>query len=335
MKKSINLFIGVVVAAIFLNAAFLFAEESINIPPEAKQLMEKLQSNGDLSDEEVERLEERLMELAKESYESSNMPKTDEMKQFEKSSTLTTLNLVKVQIYLYYIQNSALPESLNQLNDPEKSMLPLGDTLLKDKWGELFQYSIEQEHYVIWSKGADKISGTEDDIRLRSSSESKDMINDMADAVRTSGQDAITINRLNQLQKEGKSIEEIEKILREEQGSPLNAEIIEILNLYKPSNFSYKARNAAARADIAANIATALKLYELDNNIFPNTKDGLKALVKAPNSAKNWQGPYLQKLPKDPWGNPYIYVCPSNTKKGYALFSCGPDGRINTEDDIK
>src|SRR3990167_2298933 len=55
---------------------------------------------------------------------------------------------------------------------------------------------------------------------------------------------------------------------------------------------SEQARVSATRADIKANIATALKLYELDNGIFPTTDEGLEALLAQPSSAANWNGPY-------------------------------------------
>ena len=70
---------------------------------------------------------------------------------------------------------------------------------------------------------------------------------------------------------------------------------------------SEEARVAVAHADIEVNVATALKLYELDNGAYPTTEEGLAALETAPPSAKNWKGPYLEKDPIDPWGNKYIY----------------------------
>ncbi|MBI2495547.1 MAG: type II secretion system protein GspG [Candidatus Omnitrophica bacterium] len=59
---------------------------------------------------------------------------------------------------------------------------------------------------------------------------------------------------------------------------------------------SEEARKAVARADIDLNIATAIKLYELDNGAFPTTDEGLNALSSAPVSAKNWKGPYLENI---------------------------------------
>jgi len=64
-----------------------------------------------------------------------------------------------------------------------------------------------------------------------------------------------------------------------------------------------QARVAAARADIEANLTTALDLYELDNGRYPTTEQGLRALIRKPFSSpipKNWNGPYLKKK-KEPF----------------------------------
>ena len=76
-----------------------------------------------------------------------------------------------------------------------------------------------------------------------------------------------------------------------------------------------QARVAAAGADINANIATGLKLYELDNGSFPSTSEGLNALLTKPSSAKNWNGPYLERKPVDPWGKEYEYKSPGDHRK--------------------
>jgi len=97
---------------------------------------------------------------------------------------------------------------------------------------------------------------------------------------------------------------------------------------------SEQARESASRADIKANIATALKLYELDNGCFPSTDEGLKALLQKPSSAKNWKGPYLERTPIDPWGKEYQYKSPgSHREYDYDLYSFGRDG-AESDDDI-
>lgn len=96
-----------------------------------------------------------------------------------------------------------------------------------------------------------------------------------------------------------------------------------------------QARVTAARADIEANIATALKLYELDNGNFPSSSEGLSALLSKPSSANNWNGPYLEKKPIDPWGREYKYKSPGEHRQSdYDLYSLGKDG-TESADDVK
>jgi general secretion pathway protein G len=100
-----------------------------------------------------------------------------------------------------------------------------------------------------------------------------------------------------------------------------------------------QAKRTAARADIEANISTAMDLYHTDNGRYPTTEQGLKALIEKPTTgtvADNWSGPYLKKkkMPQDPWGREYVYVCPgAHNSDEYDLSSLGPDG-IQSSDDI-
>lgn len=90
-----------------------------------------------------------------------------------------------------------------------------------------------------------------------------------------------------------------------------------------------EARVTAAKHDLAT-ISQALKLYRLDIGRYPTTEQGLKALVERPSSdpvPQNWKnGGYLDRLPNDPWGNPYQYANPG-TKGEVDLFSYGADGK--------
>ena len=91
-----------------------------------------------------------------------------------------------------------------------------------------------------------------------------------------------------------------------------------------------EARRAKARMQMES-IETSLKLYKLDNGAYPRTEQGLKALVELPTTAplpKNWRKDgYLErgKVPKDPWGNDYIYLSPGAHGE-YDLISYGADG---------
>ena len=99
---------------------------------------------------------------------------------------------------------------------------------------------------------------------------------------------------------------------------------------------SEQAKVSAAKADINANLSTALKLYELDNGRYPSSEDGgLSALSTKPSNASTWNGPYIEKAPNDPWGREYRYKSPGvHRAYDYDLYSLGHDG-VESGDDIK
>ena len=91
------------------------------------------------------------------------------------------------------------------------------------------------------------------------------------------------------------------------------------------------ARATAARTDVH-NIMQALKLYKLDNQRYPTPEQGLAALVQRPSTPPvpgNWK-PYLEKLPGDPWGQPYQYLNPG-IKGEVDVMSFGADGKSGGE----
>ncbi|GMG88240.1 type II secretion system major pseudopilin GspG [Biformimicrobium ophioploci] len=98
-----------------------------------------------------------------------------------------------------------------------------------------------------------------------------------------------------------------------------------------------EARVKAAMADLSA-IDTALKMYKMDNFVYPSSDQGLQALVSRPSGfpeAKNWSPDgYLGKMPKDPWGNEYQYISPGSNG-AYDLFSLGADGKPGGEGEAK
>ena len=93
---------------------------------------------------------------------------------------------------------------------------------------------------------------------------------------------------------------------------------------------SEQAKIAAARADIEANLSSALDLYEIDNGAYP---EKLEDLMVKPSNAVNWKGPYLKRKPVDPWGNPYVYKYPG-THGDYDLMSCGKSGTEGGEGEV-
>jgi general secretion pathway protein G len=88
-----------------------------------------------------------------------------------------------------------------------------------------------------------------------------------------------------------------------------------------------EARVVAAKQDIAA-IMQSLKLYRIDNSRYPMTDQGLEALVTRPSTGPqptNWKS-YLDKVPKDPWGQTYLYLNPG-VHGEIDVFSLGADGQ--------
>ncbi|MBW1828154.1 MAG: type II secretion system major pseudopilin GspG [Deltaproteobacteria bacterium] len=116
--------------------------------------------------------------------------------------------------------------------------------------------------------------------------------------------------------------------------------ILSILALYvgpKIMGRPQEARINAAMMQIKS-METALKMYKLDTGVYPSTEQGLEALVQPPEVGQltnNWKkGGYLEKgkVPKDPWGNEYIYLSPgAQNIDDFDLMSYGPDGQPGGE----
>ncbi|MBW9265956.1 MAG: type II secretion system major pseudopilin GspG [Candidatus Thiodiazotropha sp. (ex. Lucinisca nassula)] len=96
-----------------------------------------------------------------------------------------------------------------------------------------------------------------------------------------------------------------------------------------------QARITKAKSDIRA-LEAALNLYRLDNMIYPTTDQGLEALVSKPTDSpepRNWkEGGYLDRLPVDPWGNPYLFLSPG-THGVIDIYSAGLDSQ-SADDDL-
>jgi general secretion pathway protein G len=93
-------------------------------------------------------------------------------------------------------------------------------------------------------------------------------------------------------------------------------------------NRADEARVQKAQADFKA-IETSLKIYRLDNYVYPTTEQGLESLVEAstlsPEPRNFKEGGYLSELPIDPWGRPYLYLSPGEHKE-VDIYSLGADG---------
>jgi general secretion pathway protein G len=97
-----------------------------------------------------------------------------------------------------------------------------------------------------------------------------------------------------------------------------------------------EAKQLKAKMQIES-LETALKLYKLDNGMYPDTEQGLQALIEQPETGalpKNWRKDgYLEKgrVPKDPWENDFLYLSPG-AHGDYDIISYGADGVPDGED---
>ena len=95
-------------------------------------------------------------------------------------------------------------------------------------------------------------------------------------------------------------------------------------------------QESVARMFVEDTVKTPLMQYRINMGSYPSTEEGLAALVNAPEQRRErWKGPYVSKLPEDPWGNPYKYRYPGvKNPSSYDVWSTGPDKQDGTDDDI-
>ncbi|MBY5974325.1 type II secretion system major pseudopilin GspG [Ferrimonas balearica] len=90
-----------------------------------------------------------------------------------------------------------------------------------------------------------------------------------------------------------------------------------------------QARAARVQSDLSV-LKSAVELYRLDNFVYPSTEQGLEALVRRPTQPpepENWASAgYIDRLPQDPWGRPYLYLQPG-VHGAFDIFTLGADGQ--------
>jgi general secretion pathway protein G len=96
-----------------------------------------------------------------------------------------------------------------------------------------------------------------------------------------------------------------------------------------------ESRQTVAKQQIEG-FSSALEMYRLDTTRYPTQEQGLQALVTQPQGISNWKGPYLTRkfIPKDPWGNNYVYIYPGE-HGDYDIISYGADGNPGGEGEDK
>lgn len=80
-------------------------------------------------------------------------------------------------------------------------------------------------------------------------------------------------------------------------------------------------------------IATAMAMFRVDTKQWPSQRLGLYALAKD-YAIEGWKGPYINWAYNDRWGNPFVYEMPLSPFEAPVVFSCGPDGKPHTADDL-
>lgn len=84
-----------------------------------------------------------------------------------------------------------------------------------------------------------------------------------------------------------------------------------------------------ARADVRL-IEQAIEMYRLDTRRYPTLEEGIDVLAQPPRGSSLRTESYIKSLPRDPWGNPYLYLIPGEHGT-FDVFSYGADGRSGGE----
>ena len=101
--------------------------------------------------------------------------------------------------------------------------------------------------------------------------------------------------------------------------------VLAALVVPKVQDYQNQAKEGAAKSQIGR-IASILQKFRLDCDRFPTTEEGLNALVSQPSDATGWKGPYLDRIPLDPYGNAFQYQSPGPTSDDSFLLTCVGNG---------
>lgn len=107
-----------------------------------------------------------------------------------------------------------------------------------------------------------------------------------------------------------------------------------LILLFPPHRHGHPISKSKIAQNDLHTISNVLLRFEVENDRFPTTEEGLMALRIKPANCPNWDGPYLDRDPIDPWGTPYHYRYPGTGGKDFDIWSAGPDRKDGTEDDI-
>jgi general secretion pathway protein G len=101
-----------------------------------------------------------------------------------------------------------------------------------------------------------------------------------------------------------------------------------LIALVAPQVLGFRGRANVQAAQVQVrNIESAIQNYQLDVGRPPSQTEGLQALVTQPAGVASWSGPYLTRLPDDPWGHPYQYRIPGENGRAFDVVSLGSDSQ--------
>jgi general secretion pathway protein G len=96
-------------------------------------------------------------------------------------------------------------------------------------------------------------------------------------------------------------------------------------------NYVKQANVGAAKTQVKM-LSDAIEGYKLDHKNYPESESGLQALIENVDDLETWKGPYIKGvIPKDPWGNEYVYRCPGEDDRPFEVISYGADGEAGGE----
>lgn len=111
--------------------------------------------------------------------------------------------------------------------------------------------------------------------------------------------------------------------------------LVLLASIIGPRVIGYLGSSRAKTAHVQIeSLVTAMELFHIDVGRYPNSSEGLAALVKSPGNIPGWNGPYLAKgdVPQDPWGRPYLYQAGQNGNS-FEIKSLGADGKEGGTDE--
>jgi len=86
-----------------------------------------------------------------------------------------------------------------------------------------------------------------------------------------------------------------------------------------------------------ASVEDTLETFKMDNSVYPDTEEGLNALVSNPDPEKYPQyshSPYYKKVPKDSWGMPLVYIKKADSFKLMSYAADRKEGGEGSGEDI-